>query len=129
MNVKNVHDTIKPVELMRYIVRMLTREGDIVLDSFSGSGTTGLACVLENRRFVGFELMPKYFDIASRKIANVFKQNELGLFTANAQNLKKLYNEKIKRAKSDIEKQKLRKEYKLKLNFIQHDIRKAKKAA
>ncbi len=128
VNIKNIHDTVKPIELMRYIVRMLTREGDIVLDSFTGSGTTGLACVLENRRFVGFELMPKYFDIASRKIANVFKQNQLGLFTANAQSLKKLYDEKIKRAKSDIEKQKLRKEYKLKLEFIRHDIRVAKKA-
>mgnify|MGYP000935101124 CR=1 FL=1 len=129
VNIKNVHDTVKPIGLMQYLVKMLTNEGDLVLDCFTGSGTTALACVLENRRFVGAELMPKYFDIASRKIANVFKQNQAGIFSSEAQRLKKLYEEKIKRAKTEIEKKRLKKEYQLKLQFVKHDINAAKKSA
>lgn len=66
---RNVHATVKPITLMRWLVRLLTRPGDTVLDPFMGSGTTGIACVLEGRNFIGFELDPVHFEIAQRRIA------------------------------------------------------------
>lgn len=74
---KNPHSTVKPLALMRYLVRLVSRPNDIVLDCFVGSGTTGIAAILENRRFLGAELMPDHFDIAARKIKNIYLQNEM----------------------------------------------------
>jgi hypothetical protein len=66
----NFHPTVKPVELMRYLCRLTkTPTGGTVLDPFMGSGTTGVACVLEGRRFVGIDLDPHYCAIAERRIA------------------------------------------------------------
>ena len=66
----NHHPTVKPVELMRYLCRLTaTPFGGVVLDPFMGSGTTGVACVLEGRRFVGIDLDPHYCAIAERRIA------------------------------------------------------------
>ncbi|QKV20261.1 DNA-methyltransferase [Oricola thermophila] len=62
------HPTEKPVALMREILRDFTNPGDMVLDPFMGSGTTGIACILEGRRFVGVESDPKYFAIARERI-------------------------------------------------------------
>lgn len=64
-----VHPTQKPVELMRRLVVSLSREGDLVLDPFAGSGSTGEACLLERRRFLGIELDEKYHAIASDRLA------------------------------------------------------------
>jgi site-specific DNA-methyltransferase (adenine-specific) len=61
------HPTTKPVELMRYLVRMTTHPDHTCLDPFTGSGTTGVACVLEDRDFLGVELV--YGDLARRRIA------------------------------------------------------------
>ena len=52
------------------LVELLTNENDIVLDCFSGSGTTALACKELNRRFIGIELDKKYFDIAKERLSN-----------------------------------------------------------
>jgi site-specific DNA-methyltransferase (adenine-specific) len=68
---KGLHPTQKPVELMRYLIRTYTNEGDIVLDNAMGSGTTGVACVLENREFIGIEKDDKYYQISSQRISNV----------------------------------------------------------
>jgi site-specific DNA-methyltransferase (adenine-specific) len=68
--VENHHPTVKPVDLMRYLVRLVTPTDGVVLDPFMGSGTTGVACVLEARRFIGCELDPEYAEIARRRIAN-----------------------------------------------------------
>jgi len=63
-----VHPTQKPVALMGYLIRTYTNEGDVVLDNCMGSGTTGVACVNTNRRFIGIELDQGYFDIAKKRI-------------------------------------------------------------
>ena len=64
------HPTQKPTDLLRYLVRTYTNAGDTVLDFTMGSGTTGVACRMEGRRFIGIELDPAYFAIAERRIAN-----------------------------------------------------------
>jgi DNA modification methylase len=65
---KNNHPTVKPTDLMRYLVRMVTPKGGTVLDPFMGSGSTGKAAILENFKFVGIELGPEYMDIARARI-------------------------------------------------------------
>lgn len=65
----NHHPTLKPVELMRWLVRLVTPEGGLVLDPFMGSGTTGVAAVLEGRQFVGIERESDYCEIAKARIA------------------------------------------------------------
>lgn len=65
----NFHPTVKPVELMRWLVRLVTPAGGTVLDPFMGSGTTGMACRYELREFVGIEREADYVQIAERRIA------------------------------------------------------------
>lgn len=65
-----LHPTQKPVPLFEYLIKTYTNEGDIVLDNCMGSGTTGIACLNTNRRFIGIEKDDKYFDIASNRIKN-----------------------------------------------------------
>lgn len=65
---KNAHPTVKPTDLMRYLVRLVTPKGGTVLDPFMGSGSTGKACVYEDFNFVGFELDSEYFEIAKARI-------------------------------------------------------------
>jgi len=64
-----LHPTIKPVELMKYMILTYTDEGDTVLDNAMGSGTTGVACTQTKRKFVGIEKEKKYFDVAKERIA------------------------------------------------------------
>ena len=61
-------DAVKPVALMRWLVRLVTPPGGLVLDPFAGSGTTGIACALEGFRFLGVEQDPGYAAIARRRI-------------------------------------------------------------
>ena len=63
-----VHPTQKPVSLCEYMIRTYTNENDIVLDNCMGSGSTGVACMNTNRKFIGFELNDTYFDIAKKRI-------------------------------------------------------------
>jgi site-specific DNA-methyltransferase (adenine-specific) len=63
-----VHPTQKPVPLLEYLIKTYTNEGDVVLDNCMGSGTTGVACVNTNRRFIGIELDEGYFNIAQKRI-------------------------------------------------------------
>lgn len=67
----NFHPTVKPVELMRWLVRLVTPPDGTVLDPFTGSGTTGMACRYELREFVGVEREPEYVEIAKARIAAV----------------------------------------------------------
>ncbi len=64
----NSHPTVKPTDLMRYLCRLVTPPGGIVLDPFMGSGSTGKAAVLEGFRFIGIEREPAYMDIATARI-------------------------------------------------------------
>jgi DNA modification methylase len=66
---RNIHPTVKPVSLMRYLIRLVTPPGGIVLDNFAGSGTTGCGCAVEGVDFVGVELAPEHVAIAERRIA------------------------------------------------------------
>lgn len=65
-----VHPTQKPIELMEYLVKTYSQEGDTVLDFTMGSGTTGIACKNINRNFIGIEKDLKYFEIAENRINN-----------------------------------------------------------
>ena len=67
-NKGKVHPTQKPVALMEYLIKTYTNEGETVLDFAMGSGTTGVACKNLNRNFIGIELDPEYFKIASDRI-------------------------------------------------------------
>ena len=62
------HPTEKPVDLLKYLITKSTNENDIVLDSFMGSGSTGVACKNLNRDFIGIELDENYFNIAKERI-------------------------------------------------------------
>lgn len=62
------HPTIKPLDITEKIIRNSTREGQTVLDPFSGSGTTAIACMNNNRNFIGFELDKDYYDISLDRI-------------------------------------------------------------
>lgn len=81
--VKNVsktefnHPCPVPVELMKRIILLTTEEGDLVVDPFAGSGTTGIACAETNRRFIGFELSGKYTDMANDRLLKHRKENKI----------------------------------------------------
>ena len=62
------HPTQKPVYVMKWLIERLTNEGDVVLDPFMGSGTTGVACKNLNRKFIGVELDENYYNIAYNRI-------------------------------------------------------------
>jgi site-specific DNA-methyltransferase (adenine-specific) len=65
---KNPHPTVKPTELMRYLCRLLTPPGGLIVDPFAGSGSTGKAAILEGFQFIGFELDPQYTAIANARL-------------------------------------------------------------
>jgi len=65
---RNHHPTVKPIDLMRHLITLVTPPEGIVLDPFMGSGSTGCAAVVEGRHFVGFELSPDYVRIAIKRI-------------------------------------------------------------
>ena len=65
---KTQHPTQKPVELMEYLIKTYTNEGETVLDFTMGSGSTGVACKQTNRNFIGIEQDDKYFEIAQNRI-------------------------------------------------------------
>ncbi len=64
----NNHPTVKPVGLFNHLIELFVPKGGIVLDPFMGSGTTGVACLETNRKFIGIELMSEYFQIARRRL-------------------------------------------------------------
>jgi site-specific DNA-methyltransferase (adenine-specific) len=79
----NSHSTVKPITLMRYLVRLVTPPGGTVLDPFMGSGSTGCAAMLEAMQFIGIELSAEYLEIARKRIEfheyTVREKNPMGL--------------------------------------------------
>ena len=69
------HPTQKPVALLEYLIKTYTNENEIVLDNCMGSGSTGVACLNTNRKFIGIELNEKYFEIAKNRIEEALKNN------------------------------------------------------
>lgn len=65
---KYKHPTVKPLDLVERFIRNSTKEGDIVFDPYMGSGTTAVACKNLNRKFIGSEINPEYFEIAKKRI-------------------------------------------------------------
>jgi site-specific DNA-methyltransferase (adenine-specific) len=76
----NSHPTLKPVELMQHLIKLLSFEGQKVLDPFMGSGSTGVASVELKRQFVGFELENEYFNICQKRLETAEKKQSLSLF-------------------------------------------------
>lgn len=67
---RGLHPTQKPIKLMEYLIKTYTNEGELVLDFTMGSGSTGVACLNINRKFIGIELEEKYFNIAVDRMEN-----------------------------------------------------------
>ena len=71
------HPTQKPILLLEYLIKTYTNKGDLVVDNCMGSGSTGVACKLTDRKFIGIELNKEYFDIAKQRIENGFVQEDM----------------------------------------------------
>lgn len=71
-----LHPTQKPVALLEYLIKTYTNENMLVLDNCMGSGSTGIACLNTNRKFIGFELDKEYFEIAKKRIEDRSKELE-----------------------------------------------------
>ncbi len=71
------HPTQKPLELIKRIIAMCTNEGDVVLDPFCGSGTTGVACVSLNRKFIGIDLEQNYLKLAKKRMDVIDENNKI----------------------------------------------------
>lgn len=67
-NYKRLHTSQKPVELLEFLIKSYTKKGDLVLDNVMGSGSTGVASIKTNRRFIGIEKDKKYFEISKERI-------------------------------------------------------------
>jgi site-specific DNA-methyltransferase (adenine-specific) len=71
-----LHPTQKPVALLEYLIKTYTNENEIVLDNCMGSGSTGVACLNTNRKFIGIELNDEYFTLAKNRIENISKNGQ-----------------------------------------------------
>ena len=67
------HPTQKPIDLLVRIVMASTDKGDLVIDPFTGSSTTGLACALNDRKFIGIDLEKKYLDLSIKRYKDLIK--------------------------------------------------------
>lgn len=79
----SVHPTQKPVALMEYLIRTYSNEGEVVLDNCMGSGTTGVAAVQTNRKFIGIEMDQQYYEIAKKRIENAVPVEEVDQSASN----------------------------------------------
>lgn len=76
---RNNHPTVKPIKLMEYLVKLVTKEGHVVLDPFLGSGTTAIACINLKREWLGIEREPEYIKIAQARINYFSEQKRLSV--------------------------------------------------
>lgn len=74
---KNNHPTVKPIKLMEYLIKLVSKEGAVVLDPFLGSGTTAVACIKLKRKFIGIEKEEEYIKIAEARIKPFLEQEKL----------------------------------------------------
>jgi site-specific DNA-methyltransferase (adenine-specific) len=75
--VKNHHPTVKPIKLIEYLIKLVTPKDGIVLDPFLGSGTTAIACLKQNKRFIGIEKEQEYIKIAEARIKPYLEQQKI----------------------------------------------------
>ncbi len=78
-----IHKTQKPVSLFAYLIKTYTKEGNIVLDSCIGSGTTAVACMQTGRRYIGYEKDPKNYNAAIARVKDVISRQQLSLFASD----------------------------------------------
>jgi DNA modification methylase len=71
------HPCPKPLKQWTWLIQRASAAGELVLDPFMGSGTTGVACLQHGRRFAGIEIEPRYFDLACRRIEEAYRQPRL----------------------------------------------------
>jgi site-specific DNA-methyltransferase (adenine-specific) len=77
VEVKNIHPTVKPTDLMRYLCRLITPPNGRILDPFMGSGSTGKAAMLEGFQFTGIDMTEKYIEIAQRRIDHAWRERNM----------------------------------------------------
>jgi hypothetical protein len=80
---QNTHPTTKPISLYNYLITLFSKEGDIILDPFCGSGVTPIACVLTNRKYIGIDISEEYCKIAEARV-EYWKQQKNGVKSASA---------------------------------------------
>ena len=76
----SLYPTQKPVALLEYLIKTYSTDGDLILDNCMGSGSTGVACVNTNRKFIGIELDEKYYDISCKRITDAINEKKQSLF-------------------------------------------------
>jgi site-specific DNA-methyltransferase (adenine-specific) len=76
------HMTVKPVCLIEHLIKLFSSEGQTVLDPFLGSGSHGVAALQSNRNFIGFEIEPKYYEIANRRLDKCLTQSKMNDLTS-----------------------------------------------
>lgn len=74
------HPNEKPIDLLEYLIKTYTNEGEIVLDATIGSGSTAVAAINTNRHFIGFEMEEKFYEIANKRIAEAQAKKAQELF-------------------------------------------------
>lgn len=74
---ENIHQTPKPVDLFRYLIKTYSNPGDVVFDGFLGSGTTAIACIAEKRNFIGSELNKDFYEYAKKRITIELSKPEI----------------------------------------------------
>lgn len=74
----NKHTTKKPLELMEHLVKHASQKGDLVLDPYIGSGTTAVACMLHDRRYLGFEKDPEFYKLAQLRVEEAYDAHGIG---------------------------------------------------
>lgn len=70
----NTHLSVKPLELIEHLIKLFTKEESVVLDPFMGSGTTAVAAVNSNRKYMGFDINQEYIDISNKRVLSVLKE-------------------------------------------------------
>jgi site-specific DNA-methyltransferase (adenine-specific) len=80
---QSIHPTQKPVELCEYLIRTYTQENNLVLDNCAGSGTTGIAAINTNRRYILIEKEQRYIDVINKRISEAL-QNNISIFKDSA---------------------------------------------
>ena len=83
VDIANKHICVKPISLYNYLIEMFSKEGDIILDPFCGSGVTPIACVLTNRKYIGIDISEEYCKIAEARV-EYWKQQKSGVKSASA---------------------------------------------
>lgn len=79
-NYSRLHSSQKPVELFEYLIKTYTNHGDLILDPTAGSGTTAIACIRNNRKYIVMEKEQEYVDIINDRINQELSQGKLELF-------------------------------------------------